>query len=297
MNRKQFGRLVSTLRQDMEWTQFQLAEYGGLDIATISQIERGVKKHLEPELLVTMANAFQLTTLERREFLLAATGIDNTHLVRQPSAALATDSVSADRALTKMIALVECLRVPAFLLDVYADVLAVNYAAFAFFQAPPELMENAANVPGGMNTIRLVFGKELAARTHFLSNWDYYAISTMRFFRESSLRYRATPYFQYLINVFRNPVEYPLFNRYWRAVSSVEQDRDGSYEQFSYDHDNFGHLNYAVATSTCITAHGELLVNQYIPTDDPTKALFDQLSAQSGAGVIRLASWPVKHMI
>src|SRR5574340_366489 len=143
MNRKQFGHLIATLRQDMEWTQYQLAEFGGIDLAIISQLERGVKKHLDPELLLKLANTLHLTTQERKEFLLAASGIDNAHMVRQPSAALATDSVSADRALTKMTALVEALRVPAFLLDVYADVLAANYMAFAFFQVPPEMMENA----------------------------------------------------------------------------------------------------------------------------------------------------------
>jgi transcriptional regulator with XRE-family HTH domain len=296
MNRKQFGNLVATLRQDMEWTQFQLAEFGGIDIAIISQLERGVKKHLDPELLLKLTNAFHLTTQERKEFLLAASGIDTAHIVRQPSAALATDSVSADRALTKMTALVECVRIPAFLLDVYGDVLATNYIAFAFFQVPAEMMADAGSIPGGLNSIRLVFGKELAARTHFINNWDYYAISTMRFFRETSLRYRATPYFQYLMKAFRSPADYPLFDRYWRAVASMEQDRDGNYEQFSYDHDLFGHLEYAVATTSCLTTHGELLANQYIATDDATKQLFDRLADQNGAGVIRLAPWPAKHM-
>ncbi|MEP6894795.1 MAG: helix-turn-helix transcriptional regulator [Chloroflexota bacterium] len=47
MNRKDFGLLLSTLRQDLNWTQFQLAEYANLDNAVISQIERGVKKYFE----------------------------------------------------------------------------------------------------------------------------------------------------------------------------------------------------------------------------------------------------------
>ena len=76
MNRKQFGELVATLRQDLGLTQFELAEYSELDDAVISQIERGVKKHFEPDLLFQLVNAFQLTTLERREFLLAASGLE-----------------------------------------------------------------------------------------------------------------------------------------------------------------------------------------------------------------------------
>jgi transcriptional regulator with XRE-family HTH domain len=296
MDRRHFGRLVSALRSDFEWTQFQLSEYSRIDLPVISQIERGVKKHLEPELLVKLANVFQLTTLERKEFLFASTGVASSDVVRQASAAVTTDTVDSNKSLNKMIELVQRLRIPAFLLDVYADVLAINYTAFAFFQVPPEMMAGAVDIPGGLNTIRLVFGKDLVARSHFLNEWDFYALSTMRFFRESSLRYRATPYFQYLIKAFRNPAEYPLFDRYWKAVSSVERDRDANFEQFSYDHDSFGHLHYATATTTCVTTHGELLMNQYIPTDDRTKALFDELTAKSGEGVIRLAPWPAKPM-
>src|SRR5260221_251507 len=85
MNRKEFGQLLATLRQDLDWTQFQLAEYSNIDEAVISQIERGVKKYFESELLISLANALQLTTLERRVFILATSGLDQRQLGRQPS--------------------------------------------------------------------------------------------------------------------------------------------------------------------------------------------------------------------
>ena len=168
MDRKQFGKLVSALRQDMGWTQFELSQFGGVDIATISQMERGVKKHLAPELLVGLANVFHLTTQERRQFFLAATGVPSEQMVRQPELGLNTEISDAEKSLKKMTGLVESLRVPAFLLDVYSDVLAINLIAFAFFQIPAELMAEASSLPGGMNVVRLVFGKDLAARSHFL---------------------------------------------------------------------------------------------------------------------------------
>ncbi len=294
MDRKDFGKLVSALRQDMEWTQFNLAEYADIDLAVISQIERGAKKHFEPELLVKLANTFHLTTLERKEFFFASTGIQPSKIVRQPSAALATDTLDADRSLTKMANLVGQLRVPAFLLDVYSDVLAINQIAAAFFQIPQAMFETADSTVGGYNAIRLVFGKDLAARSRITENWDEYALRTMRFFREVSLRYRARPYFQSLMKAFRNPVEYPLFDRFWKLASSVEQDREANVDLFSYTHIDFGRLNYATATTVSLTPYGELLLNQYLPLDDPTSRVFEQLSAQCGQGAIRLAPWPVK---
>lgn len=126
MDRFEFGVLIAMLREDMEWTQSELAEYSGLDTAIISQIERGVKKHFDPELLFCLANSFHLTTIERREFFLAASGINEKRLIRQPSAALATDTVDAEKVLRKMIAIIEAQRLPAFIMDVYSDVLALN---------------------------------------------------------------------------------------------------------------------------------------------------------------------------
>ena len=296
MDRTGFGKMVAALRQELGWTQSNLAQHTGLDISIVSQIERGVKKGLEPDLLICLADAFRLTTLERKAFFLASTGVGNEQIVRSPAPMPPGDLSTAEKSLNRMVGLVETLHVPAFLLDVYSDVLAINYVAFAFFQIPLELMADAPNIPGGLNAVRLVFGKDMVARSHFLSDWEYYAISTMRFFREASLCYRATPYFKYLMKAFQDPVEYPLFERYWRMVSSVEQDREGTYETFSYDHGDFGHLSYSVSTTVCVTTHGDLLLNQYNPTDSVTKALFDQLVAQNGTGVIPVAPWPEKQM-
>ena len=294
MNRKEFGQLLAALRQDLDWTQFQLAEYAETDEAVISQIERGVKKFFEPELLFRLANALQLTTLERREFLLASSGLDQEQIVRQPSAAMSTDVFNARKTLDKMIELTGEIRLPAFLADVYNDVLAVNQILLSFFKIPPSLMEDAAQLPGGYNTIRFNFGKDLLARNHVLDNWENYALNSMSAFRESSLRYRAQPYFKYLMKVFRNPIEYPFFDRYWKAVSSLQQDNESNLDHFSYQHDEFGEVKYISSSIISITSFGELSSVQYLPLDEKTSHTFEQIAVQAGQGVIRLAPWPVK---
>lgn len=297
MDRKEFGILISLLRQDLNLTQFQLAENSNIDPAVISQIERGVKKYFDPDLLFQLANTLHLTTIERREFFLAASGVDQQHIIRQPSAALATDTINSKKVLGKMISIIEKLRVPAFIMDVYSDILATNLVAFSFFRTPLEMLENAATLPGGFSTVRVMFGKELAVRSKITENWDQYAVGSMRFVRENSLRYRAKPYFQYLMKAFRNPAEFPLFDRYWRMVSSFEQDRETNVDLLSYTHADFGPLNYATSTTVSITSHGELFLNQYQPLDDHTRSLFDTLAKEAGEGSIApLAPWPEKKM-
>ena len=294
MNRKDFGKLIAALRQDMGWTQSQLAEYADLDDAVISQIERGVKKFFEPELLFCLTNAFQLTTLERREFIFAASGLDEKQIVRQPSAGMTTDVFNAKKIVERMIRLTEEIRLPAFLCDVYSDVVAANYMMIAFYNVPPSMIETAVHVPAGYNTTRLNFGRESLARAQMTDNWDIYALKSMRSFRENSLQFRAKPYFKYLMKAFRNPAEYPFFDRYWKLVSSTEQDKETNVDQFSYCHDKFGPLNYVASTTLAVTSFGNLYLIQNLPLDQHTEEVFTELKLKAGLGVARFASWPEK---
>lgn len=295
MNRKDFGQLLATLRQDLDWTQFRLAEFAEVDEAVISQIERGVKKFFEPELLFCLANALQLTTLERREFFLAASGLDQKQIVRQPSLAMATDVFNIRKILDKLIELTGQVRLPAFLADVYGDVIAANRIILSFFKVPPIILETAPHVPGGYNTVRVNFGKESVVRNRIANNWDGFALNAMRTFREHSLRYRAQPYFKYLMSLFRNPVEYPLFDRFWKMVSSIEQDKEIDTDYFDFQHDEFGQVKYSASATITITSFGELFLIQYLPLDEHTARVFEQIAKEVGQSALRVAPWPVKN--
>jgi transcriptional regulator with XRE-family HTH domain len=294
MNRKEFGQLLATLRQDLDWTQFQLSEYAEVDEAVVSQIERGVKKFFEPELLFKIANALQLTTLERREFFLAASGLDQNQIVRQVSAVTNTDVFNARRVAGKMSELAGLVRLPAILFDVYGDVLTANRILLSFFKVPAEYIEAAHHLPAGYNAVRFNFGKDLSSRNLVVDNWNQYALNSMRAFRENSLRYRAKPYFKYLIKLFRDPMEYPLFDRYWKMVSSVEQDKEANADYFNFHHAEFGEIKYTTASTVSITAFGELFLVQYLPLDARTSHIFEDLAQNAGPGVMEFAPWPVK---
>jgi transcriptional regulator with XRE-family HTH domain len=294
MNRKQFGELMGALRQDLGWTQFQLAEYAEVDWAVVSQIERGVKKHFDPELLFKLANAFQLTTLERREFLLGASGLDQKEIVRQPSAGMQTDTFNVRKTLDKMIDLTGQVRLPAFLSDVYGDIIAANNTIISFFKVPAEFVDKASQTPAGYNMIHFAFGKDLVARSLVIDKWDDFALNTMRAFRENSLRYRTQPYFKYLMRAFRDRTEYPLFDRYWKMVSSTEQDKEAMIDYFSYHHSELGNIKYISSATVSVTSFGELFLVQYQPLDENTSQVFEQLAQQAGPAATRFASWPEK---
>ena len=294
MNRKDFGQLLATLRLELDKTQFQLSELAEVDEAIISQIERGVKKFFEPDLLFRLANALQLTTLERREFFLAASGLEQDQIVRQPSLATNTDVFNARKMVDKLVDLTGQVRLPAFLSDVYGDAVAANRMILAFFEVPSMILETAPQVPGGFNTVRVNFGKESVVHDRIEENWNGYALNAMRSFREHSLRYRAQPYFKYLMNVFRNPVEYPFFDRYWKMVSSTEQDKEINTDTFAFRHDHYGPVSYTASSTITITSFGELFLFQYIPLDEKTDAVFDRIAKEVGQSAVRIAPWPLK---
>jgi hypothetical protein len=116
----------------------------------------------------------------------------------------------------------------------------------------------------------------------------------MRAFRENSLRYRAKPYFKYLMKTFRNPIEYPLFDRYWKMVSSVEQDKESNTDYFSFHHDEFGEIKYISSSTMTTTSFGELFLVQYLPLDAHTSQIFESLTRRAGPTVVQFASWPLK---
>jgi hypothetical protein len=255
-----------------------------------------VKKHFNPELLFNLANALQLTTLERREFIFAASGLDEKQIVRQPSAGMTTDVFNARKIVERMIQLTGEIRLPAFLCDVYSDVVAANYMMIAFYNVPSSMIETAASVPGGYNTTRLNFGSESVAHAQVTDNWDTYALKSMRSFRENSLQFRAKPYFIGLMKAFRNPAEYPYFDRYWKLVSSTEQDKETNVDRFSYCHERFGLLNYVASTTLAVTSFGNLYLVQNLPLDQHTEDVFAELKSKAGLGVAKFASWPEKKM-
>ena len=84
MDRFEFGALVASLRDDMRWTQMELADRSGVDISAISNIERGERKTLlKDNMLVKLADGFHLTSMERQEFLFAASGVTELEMVRK----------------------------------------------------------------------------------------------------------------------------------------------------------------------------------------------------------------------
>ena len=291
MNRLDFGRLVATLRQEMRWTQEQLAEYSGIDVSILSNIERGARKHIESEILFALANVFALTSLERREFFLGACGMDPSQIVRQHGPNSPTTVFDADAILREACDQLSTMVAPGFLVDVYGNLIAANHIFLELMDLDLNQFQGLENMPDGFLAFTFLY-KMLEQQPTFTDGYNMMALTYMRSFREISLRYRATPRYAALVKEFRDVNKYPLFERYWRKAASADTDKHSMMDVFEAEHRTYGTLRYLSTSAVTLTPYGELLLTHTMPADRATALKFIEMADNVGLDVVRITPWP-----
>jgi len=293
MNRKDFGQLIASLRLDMGLTQAQLAEQAELETATLSNIERGAKSHLEPETLFRLANVLHLTSLERREFFLGACGLEQEQIVRQPGPKSKTSVFDARKILKNLLQLMGQIYLPVHLGDCYGDIIAVNRATLDVFQLDDNALKAMTSFQGGFNNLHYMYGT-LQGQQAFGNEYSQSALDAILAFREGSLRYRSRPRYQALMKEFNNPAHYPLFDRYWRRASTLDEDKETGGTPIQSQHPKYGALSLMISSTVTITPYGELFLSYFLPMNAETAASLIRAVAENGQEVIQLLSWPEK---
>ncbi|MBI5945406.1 MAG: helix-turn-helix domain-containing protein [Chloroflexi bacterium] len=294
MNRFEFGTLVASLRQDMGWTQMELAERSGIDISAISNIERGERKTLlKDNILLKLADGFHLTSMERMEFLFAASGVTEAEKVRK-------EEVHTKRQFNPTSFLKEtgehiaCITLPVFITDAFCDILLANNCAIDFYGTPPELLEGAETIIGGYNEMRYVF----AADSNFPDiigddSLERLALINARYFRRRTLRVRSKPYFARLLNEFLDNKKYPSFERCWRKI--LFEDFDDYALPIRRGEPDYDHSFISTETLFALTPYGELYLHQLLPLNQKTADRMKSISKKVGEGYELFAPFPDKR--
>ena len=301
MNRTDFDKLIASLRKEHEdedgtlWTQERLAQEAKLAAGTqlftkdvISSIERG-RREPDGRTLLALADALQLTSGERREFFLAAAGVENDKIARQ--------DYGPARVLSQLMERIGETRLPAHIVDSYCDIIAVNAALV-------ELLEfESAGLGVGIqlgkrfhnNMIRFSFSDEGAS--HFeermRESWPEYAYTAMMILRAFTLPYRSTKYFQALLRELKGSRQ---FRRHWREIYFYERDHIINNPDMRWYSPKWGPLRFLTAVHTAVTTAGDLHLCVYVPASVETAAVFSQLVDKTGpANTVCLGpSWPKK---
>ncbi len=292
----EFGALVKAMRREVwrqrgeRWTQAELARRANATPKIISNLERGQKARIEPELLLGLANAFELTTRERAVFFECANGLRRQDLPRpgqQPDAVLAN-----------LLKTLEQYQLPAFILDDYDNVVAINSPIRHLFSTALSLLEDASRFPGGYNVMRLVFSEVSPFGNSIVKNKERYLRQSVYFFRFITLPYRATRFYRDMMAYFFSDPAMEAFRRVYAETFTHRQD-------FFFE-DNFATLKlpdhpplqfFSPPQEAVHTPYGSLYITAYLPADMLTLRYFLHLNEMETLEPLPLSPWPIETTI
>ena len=302
MNRKEFGQLVKTLRQEhltmdirggyfKPWTREQFAaecqKISGSDIVdfeTLVNIENGRRTNLQPEVLIIMADALKLTSGERKEFFLAATGLDAKAIYPQ------YDDVQ--KTLDTLLTIMQGLQSPAFITDQYWDILALNKAVMDVYDIQMEsLMATSVPPITQFNLMRILFSSEFDKQKDLLGDgWERFALKVALLFRSVSLRYKASKYFQTL---YPKLCEFDDFRTYIQRGITPKDNYLMDNIFINLNHARYGLMKTISTSLLAATPYGELQLFTFTPLSPETIKIFTQICEQGGNTVfLLLPNWP-----
>jgi transcriptional regulator with XRE-family HTH domain len=294
MNRFEFGTLVASLREDMRWTQLELAEKSGVDVSAISNIERGARRTLlKDNILVKLADGFQLTSMERQEFLFAASGVTELEAVRKENSR-ERKQFDPQAFLKEMGEHIACITLPILVTDAFCDILMANYCMIDFYGVPTALLENANNIIGGYNLMRYIFDP-LSNFTEIISgdSFERLALVNVHYFRRRTLRVRSKPYFSSLMAELLNNKKYPSFEKYWRRM--MFEDYDDFVLPIKRSTPDYNHSFVSVESLLALTPYGELYIHQILPLNQKTAQRIDKITNKVGEGYALFSPFPDKR--
>lgn len=299
MNRREFGQLIAALRKEHmdeagnRLTQAKLAELAQaqdpqtpLNEVILGKIERGERATLDDQTLLSLAETLKLTTGERREFFLAATGLYDEQIFQHHD--------SADETLAKAVQMLQDIQLPAVLLDSYLDIIAANNMVLDLYNAIDVNIQNRLGQPAGLNLLNIIFSADFDPQRKLMSRqaWHNFAVGNVIYFRRITLRQRMTDYFADLYAILRRNRE---FRWYWEQVFYEEKRNFVGGESFQMGSGGDERYRYLTAPLTLLTAYGNLEIITHIPRNLETAEAFLRMAQTSPPRVHQLSSWPEKR--
>lgn len=298
MNHKEFGQLIAALRKEHvdedgnRLTQAKLAEeaqqsnpHSPLNEIIIGKIERGERAVLDDQTLLSLADTLELTMGERREFFLAATGLDNEQIYAAQK--------PAEEILTSVIQMLADIQLPALLLDNFLDVIAINASLVKLYDTNRIDLSSRRHQPAGLNLLGFIFSADFEPQRQLMTQnqWHNFAVGNIIYFRRVTLPYRTTDYFAALLARLRHNRE---FRWYWEQVFYEEKRYFVGGESFRMGTLESHRYYYLTAPLVTLTPYGNLEIITHIPRNAETAATFHQMVMEAPATAQQLSSWPEK---
>lgn len=293
MDHKTFGKIVAALRREQvsflsghNWIQRDLARETGLTLRIVGRIERGTQARLDGEVLQKLADSFELTSLERREFFAMASEVMDGEIVRRD---LCDEAVFKD-----VWELLEELCVPAFITDPFSDFIGANRCFLAFHALDLAVLHNVKAEFGSINNVALILSTETPMRQMLGHSWRPIALTNVQQWRVTTMRYRHTLRFRKVMSSLSICPEFRVLwaehNEHERAIDDCSRLR-----KCVYTHGMHGSVAYTVLTNASLTTYGDLYLSAFVPQTPATMNLFQELATKH-TGAIPLTPWPTTSL-
>ena len=290
MDKKEFGRLVATLRKEIRnefdeiLTQYDLAELALIPLVSLQKIEQGRSVNLTPETLLNLANALQLPTRARQVFFLASLGLPDNAFIKQPS--------SSQSMLKELTDILSKLQTPAFIADAFGDVIVSSPSILALYDIKIDEI-GGADLISRINLYRFLFAPEFARQRAMLGESTHNFLHRMvLIFKMISLKYRNHWYFDMLLPELNR---FPLFREHWQSPFYHDDDILNILIPLTVTHPNLGNLNFLSSPQVTISGYGDLYLYNFLPMDTKTAAICQQIVKLVGTQPYQNSVWPKPH--
>lgn len=278
MNRIEFGKLIVALRKEQHLTQESFSQKTGISRGVIAKLEGGKTGKLGSDIILAIANGLGLTGLERKELFIASSLVGN-------------DKVSENRPFSdyfdEILRTLSGIRLPSFVINPYADLLAVNRAFFSFFQLSENFFKLKNQDSTNFNLVRVFFSRDLKQKITPIDEFEKFANGFIYTYRAISLRYRADRYFCNNFDILiRNNDD---FKQAWSRFHTTNLRPMYDNNRFSLTVDKNTKISVVTTSITSVTSYGDLILYSFAPTSDAAEKYIAGLFESKGNEVIRLS--------
>lgn len=287
MDRIDFGHLVAILRKecrnefDETMSQYDLAQIAKIPLITLQKIEQGRQANLKPEILLSLAEALNLSSRARQAFFLSSLGIQDSTCTKQMTA---PQEVLAELTLT-----LSQLQTPAFISDGFGDLLVAN-PDFLFILNIDAAQLHAPLLLSQYNINRLWFSPEFENLRAMMGETQFdFARQSIMLFKLWSLKYRTHWYFQRLLPELNR---YPVFREHWQSPLFHDEDIIIQHIHIQLKHPDFGLLKFLFGPRQALTIDGDLNLFSFQPLDAHSAEVCLALAKKCDNRTICIGSWP-----
>jgi len=287
LDKKDFGQLVATLRKefrnefDEPMTQNDLAELARIPLITLQKIEQGRQANIKSGNLLNLAEALHLNSYSAQTFFLSSLGIDSFQSVKPPT--------PPQSVLAELIQVLSSLQNPAFILDDFGDIIALNQILTAVYNVQLSQL-HAPHLLSQYNFNRFYFSPEFEGLQKMLGmSQSEYLHRTVTLYKRRTLKIRNHWYFKQLLPELNR---YPVFREYWQSQYFLDEDIYSHYKILPLNHPILGQLKFLSSPNQATTTAGDLYLYCLQPLDAHTAQVCLQLYSKYDPHPIHLASWP-----